>query len=288
MATIKGIDDANRRFLLELPIGAYIVTREGDFVDCNDQVRQILQIPPNVLPKSITDFYHDPNERGAFLDEIEEKIRVNPQGWMEKTIRLTINGRDKVIKDNSRAILDPETKEPIGFLCCMTDVTTEQSYNRLYTSLPIGLYKLDENDTIVEINNAAIEMLGYNTSSEVERRAFVEFFSDPHELAAFKELLHEQGEAADQTVELVKQNGEPIYVSLSAYRVTTSDGEYVGQEGSMMDVTKEEIRRRILEYVPEGIYQIKMKHGQDIITDCNQQFAKINGFPDVDSVWITP
>lgn len=288
MSAVEKLRQASEQFkLLDLPIGAYIVTREGDFVDCNDQVRKILQIAPDTLPKSIKDFYYDGEERDDFLHEIELKLQVNPDEWMEKIIRLRIGGRDKFIKDNSRAIFDPGTNKAIGFLCCMTEVTREQSYNRLYTSLPIGLYKLDENDRIVEINKAAVEMLGYDSSDEIESKEIGDFFADAEEKGSFRKLVHDEGEAADQKVELLKRDGESMFVSLSAYRVPSSDNEYVGQEGSMMDVTNEERYRRLLEHndrFPVGLYQVKTVDGKDVITHCNKQFATINGFNDIESV----
>jgi len=64
--------------------------------------------------------------------------------------------------------------------------------------------------------------------------------------------------------------------------VTSDSDEYIGLAGTMVDVNTEELYRRILEYVPVGLYVIYEREGKDIITDCNKQFAILNGFDSVE------
>ena len=279
---------AEQRGLYDPPIGVYVVTREGDFVNCNDRVREILQIPVNSpLPKSIKDFYFDPEEREKLLEKMEAGLHINSDQWMAEVIRLRVNEREKFINDFSRAIFDPETQEVLGFLCCMIDVTEEELYNRLLKSLPVGLYQLDEDDTIIEINRAAIDMLGYGSKDELVNKSIMEVCADTQEeekFNEFKQSVAQKGKEPNKVIELRKKTGESIFVSLSAFRITSSDAEYVGQEGTMVDVTTEELYRRLLNHVPVGLYVVNERSGMDIITDCNEQFAKINGYQTKDEM----
>jgi PAS domain S-box-containing protein len=272
----------SQSFLFDTPVGIYVVTLDGDFIRCNDRVRQILDIPPeSPLPKSIKEFYYDPDERDTTLQEMMEKLNLNSKVWLEKDFRFKVKGREKFIKDYTRAIYDPDTGETLGLLCCMIDVTDEKLYREMFESLPVGLYQLDANDKIIEISEAATEMLGYSAKDEIINADFKVLFADPHEEKKFTEEVRNEGAVSKEIVELLK-GGVPMFASLSAFSIFTDEEEYVGQVGAMIDVTTEELYRRLLEHVPVGLYQISERNGKDIITDCNKPFALLNGFTSIE------
>ena len=270
---------AARKNIYDPPIGVYVVSREGDFVDCNERVREILQLAPDEpLPRSIKEYYYDPEERDLLLQKMEARLTDNTQNWMDEVIRLKVKGREKFVRDYSRAIFDDDVERPLGFLCCMIDVTEEEFYNRLYKSLPVGLYKLDAEDRIIAVNQAAADMFGYGSKDELESKPIKELYADPAEDESFRQLVEGEGTTAGRMVELQKKDGSPMFASVYAFRVTPSEDEYIGQEGTIMDVTTEQLYRRNFESVPVGLYVIRQKDGKDIITACNEQFARINGF----------
>lgn len=269
--------------LFDTPIGIYVVTIDGDFVECNDWVREILELPTDSpLPTSIKEFYHEPEERDVILEEMKAELHVNSKKWLEKIIRLKVKGREKFIKDYSRAIFDDSTKEPIGFLCCMINVTEEILYDRLFESSPVGIYKLDERDSFVEVSKAVVQMLGYTSEDEMLGKLISEFFADAEEEDKFRSAIRSSEKVNKLVVELKKKNELRRFFSLSAFPVRSDSDEYIGLAGTMVDVNTEELYRRILESVPVGLYVISERDGKDIITDCNKQFAILNGFDSVD------
>jgi PAS domain S-box-containing protein len=270
---------AKQNTLFDAPVGIYVVTVNGDFVLCNDRVREILEIPQDSpLPASIQEFYHEPEERDAILEEMRAELNLNTKMWLEKVIRLKVREREKFIKDYTRAIFEPGTGEPIGFLCCMINVTEEILYDRLFESSPVGIYKLDEHGCFVEVSKAVVQMLGYASADEMLGKSIREFFADEDEEKKFWGTINTSDKVDKLVVELKKKNEARWFFSLSAFPVTSDNDEYIGLAGTMTDVNTEELYRRIMEYVPVGLYVIYQRDGKEIISDCNNQFAILNGF----------
>lgn len=269
-------------FLFDTPIGIYVVTLDGEFVRCNDRVRQILELPPDSsLPISIKEFYYDPVERDTTLKELREKLNANSKIWLDKVIRFKVKGREKFIKDYTRAILAPDTGEPLGLLCCMIDVTEEKLYREMFESLPVGLYQLDENNKIIEVSEAAVKMLGYNSKDEIINTDFKALYAHPQEEKRLTDEVRSERAISGRVVELLR-GGVPMFASLSAFSVVTDEEEYIGQVGAMTDVTTQELYRQLLEHVPVGLYVITERNGKDIISDCNTAFALLNDFESIE------
>lgn len=270
-------------FLFDTPVGVYVVTLDGEFVRYNDRVRQILELPADgPPPRSIKEFYYDPDERDTTLQEMRRKLTADSKIWLEKIIRFKVRGREKFIKDYTSAIHDPDTAEPLGLLCCMIDVTDEKLYREMFESLPVGLYQLNEGNKIIEISEAASLMLGYGSRDAIIETDFSALFADPQEERKLTDKVRAEGAVSKEIVELLR-GGVPMFASLSAFGISTDDGEYIGQVGAMVDVTTEELYRQVLESVPVGLYVIAERNGKDIITNCNMQFVRLNGFESVEA-----
>ncbi|MCA1850046.1 MAG: PAS domain S-box protein, partial [Acidobacteria bacterium] len=162
---------------LDVPTGVYVVTRDGRFVACNRQVCEILGLDPETSPDaSILDFYYDPQQRDEILAKNECSERTGR--WGRQVLHLRVNGREKFVEDYSRSLRD-ESGEVIGFLCCMTDITDEYRSDRLFESLPVGAYQLDEHDRSVHANRAFARILGYSSPEEIEGRPVKDFYAHP-------------------------------------------------------------------------------------------------------------
>jgi PAS domain S-box-containing protein len=157
-------------------------------------------------------------------------------------------------------------------------VKSEDNYRRLFERLPIGVYRLDAEDRFVEVNQAWCEMLGYKSVDEVKGKLAEEFYADPEEAHKFREYISHQDSVIDRRLKLQKKNGEHIYVAVSAFKDSSSEGEYTGRAGTMMDVSKEERYKSILEGVPVGLYIAREVKGEDFIQDFNRKFIELLEF----------
>jgi PAS domain S-box-containing protein len=268
----------------DLPIGVYLVAPEGRFLECDRRVRAILKLPPEGPPNaSILDFYRDPAERARLLHETQE-AEGRGKHLERQLIAFQVEGREVWVRDYCRSLRDPETDAVIGYAGCLVDVTEEERYQRLFERLPAGVYQVDADDRLVRVNEAVVRMFGYESGAEMEGRHVEDLYADPGQARVLRAQVQKEESVVNRVEELVKKNGETFFVSVSAFQSLAPDGSYAGREGTLLDVTAEERYRRSLNDVPVGFYEVRLKEEEDVISQCNEQFARMFDFDNVDEV----
>ena len=110
---------------LDLPIGVYVVAPDGNFIECNRAVRQMLGLPlEGPVTSSARDLYADPNQRPEFL---KQAVQADERGdYPEPSIiQLRVNNEMTYVEDHCKPLRDPTTREITGYVGCLIDVTAE-------------------------------------------------------------------------------------------------------------------------------------------------------------------
>jgi PAS domain S-box-containing protein len=263
----------------DLPIGVYVVTRDGEFVTCNRRAREILHLPlEGEVKDSIARFYHDSTYREKIHEEL---LEAETRGLLlEKLLILDVNGQETFVRDFTRSLKDKEGKV-LGFVCCMADVTAGERSNRLLDALPAGVYKLDANDNCETANRAFARILGYDSPDEIDGKPSSDFYVTQADAARLRQMVEERHPepVTNFIAEMRKKDGEKIFVNINAHMVKGDDGGYAGREGTIIDVTRQERYYRILRDVPVGLNVIRHEVEKDVIEDCNEQFLTLFDFP---------
>ena len=111
---------------LDLPIGVYVVSPDGDFIACNRLVREMLHLPlEGSIEKSIAQFYPHPQQREDLLAKIRHADE-NGAHLEKEVIPLRIDGKEIFVEDYCKPLRDPATNEIVGYIGCLVDVTREQ------------------------------------------------------------------------------------------------------------------------------------------------------------------
>lgn len=108
----------------ELPIGVYMTSLDGQFIVCNRTLRQMLGLSlDNQISANIGDFYAE--ERGR-EKAIEQAIQLAKQGRNveREVLHFKVGGRDLYVEDYCN-IMQNLDGNPIGFVGCMVDVTSD-------------------------------------------------------------------------------------------------------------------------------------------------------------------
>ncbi|HEY0404166.1 MAG TPA: PAS domain-containing sensor histidine kinase [Pyrinomonadaceae bacterium] len=265
----------------DLPIGVYVVTRDGRFVKCNRRAREILRLPlDGEIDDTIIRFYRDPELREKMHLEL---MALEAQGGhMEKLVAFEVNGHEIFVQDFTRSLRDDDD-EIVGYVSCMTDVTEGERSNRQLESLPAGVYKLDAADNWEQANRAFARILGYDSPDEIAGQPSDMFYVSHSEAAKLRQMVvtkHPEP-VTNFIAEMRKKNGETIFVNINAHMVQGDDGGYAGREGTIIDVTREERYSRILRDVPVGLNVIRHEGDKDSIVHCNDQFLKLFAFRDL-------
>ncbi len=162
-------EERYRSLFEEMPVGLYRTAPDGEIIDANPALVQMLGYPDRAsyLATDAADLYIDPEDRERALQALEDA-----DGW--KSVQLKLRRRDgRVIwvLDSARAIKDDQgrTRYYIGAL---EDITaqvhaeeklgrSESKYRKLIETMPYGVEEVDIEGRRVFLNDSYHQMLGY-------------------------------------------------------------------------------------------------------------------------------
>jgi len=267
-----------------LPIGVYLVDHEGNFKYCNKYCRKILGIPEDadISKRSIHDYYVYPEQRTELIEK------------MKYTEGLSLNQIIKFKKENSNGIIyvEDNCKQhanglPPGefyFVGSITDVTDIVRYQKLFDDLSAGVFRIDNNNCLIMINNAVAKIFGYNSTSEMLGLDVRKMWKNENDFNEYIRLLLKNGELNNYKAEMIKKDGQSIHISINSKLWKSDDGQLIGREGTFTDITNEAKFSGALERFSNGYYEVEKRKDKHIIINCNQMFAKMHGYNSIKEV----
>ncbi len=259
-------------FVEKSPIGIYQADLDGVIVYCNEEFMKILDYTEKneLIGKPLKDFYLHPKERERLLEKMRETKAFQNETlyWRSKS------GRELCLSDSCRFIYDKDGNE-VGVKGVIRDVWHRKLIDRMTT----GVYRIGSDFHTIEIVNPAVaRMFGYDSPEEMERMDVAKLYKDKEDLAELKEILKKKEKVENYPIRMVKKNGEEIVISVNTTLIKDDKGKELGREGTFTDVTEIQLIRDILEEMPTGAYQIKIKNDSREISYCNRAFAQLFGF----------
>ena len=260
-----------------LPFAVYLASREGVFLKYNEEARAFFGLPaePN-LQDRVTDFYSQASDREDYLSRLG---RIGKGQWLKNTtIDLKVNGQMRFVRDYTKAIWSEDGQSIVALLCLMTPINKGSRYHRLFNELPVGIFSFRNDSGLINANPRFVEMYGYNALEETLYKMPADFVKYPEELVEMERRIWEKGSVSNEYQEHVRQDGSVFTAAVSARAVWDGDGNWVGTEGILEDVTMEAIYFRLVNDVPIGLYKVRInEQGEHILLHCNQHFANNRG-----------
>lgn len=126
MSEASGLEEFRRCDCRDLPIGVYLVKPDGQFIECNRVVREMLGLPLEgpVTHASLADFYVEPEKRKELL---KKAAALYEQGkFLEREhVRFRVGEKELVVELYCREVRNRITGQVEGYLGCMVDITRE-------------------------------------------------------------------------------------------------------------------------------------------------------------------
>lgn len=275
----KALDAFKAMTYDDIPIGMYLVSEEGQFIYANRRLREILKIPSeiDIATINIIDFYTDSEERSQLLQEVHSK-ETNGSLLEKRIVTFAVNNQERYIQVNCRSLRDPESRQLLGYTGFLSDVTEEERYKQMFANLPVGLYRLDENNRLIYANRHFLKIHGYEKFEEIKDESVDAFYLDIAEAQHFHELIDETGSASHRKMKLLKKNGEVMLASVSAYRQEKKGSRYAGRQGAVIDLSANEFFTDFFSESPIGLYLAKIDGDKYVIQNCNQEFLNLCEF----------
>lgn len=246
-------EEARHRMITESASDAIVAVDEGGtIVYANPAVQRIFGHPPEeleggdltaLMPERFRDLY-----RQGFLRYLQTgRRRLDRQG-LELT-GLHRDGTELTLEVSFGEFAGPDGRRFIGTLRDVTERrrteealrASEARYRGLFEGVPVGVYRTSPEGRIRDVNPTLVELLGLDDREELVGRYAQEFYADPGDRERWLSRLTGEGVVRGYEMRLRRADGKIIWVRDSGREVRDDDGELLGYEGTIEDVT---LRRR--------------------------------------------
>jgi len=114
---------------------------------------------------------------------------------------------------------------------------SEEEFFSIFDSIRVGFYRTNSQGTLSMANQAALEMLGFDSLDDVLGTDIAELYRDPEDRKALLEKISSQGRISAYEVEMMRRDGGSITVLVNAHGRHTESGEFAGIQGTVVDIS---------------------------------------------------
>ncbi|HKI73105.1 MAG TPA: ATP-binding protein, partial [Pseudomonadales bacterium] len=154
---------------------------------------------------------------------------------------------------------------------------SRNKYLSLYQNAVEGIFELDRNGTVTNVNPAAAQLLGFESPDHITKPGRIDIsrlFVDPNDFDELQRILLTEGRVVGYELQIKKRNNESLWVALSAQAIQL-EGEDIRVEGSIIDITERKLREeaeqatRIAEAATESKSKFLANMSHEIRTPMN-------------------
>ena len=228
---------------------AFNFSLEGQIRVINRKFADIVGLPfAKIVNHSLEEFIAEPSRI--------EMARVLPQllearSWTGVVrVRWRKTNQARIYDCTLRAVV--EQGEVTGITGLARDISeqreTETRFTELFETLHEGVYFASPEGELLDVNPAAVRMLGYKNKDELIAPPAARHFADPAQRTALIAELQRHGFVRDRDLSLRRKDGSLLHVRNSSVVIRNATGEFVRFQGSLTDVTeREEMEKRLRE-----------------------------------------
>ncbi len=263
---LKESEQRYRSLFDGVPVGLYRTTPDGQVVDFNPMLVQMLGYPSREagLAVNTADMYLKPGDRlrwqalmeqeGVVHDfEVQLRRRDNAIIWISDTARAVKDEQGKVLyyegsmEDiTERKQAEAQVRKYQEHLEELVEERTaelresEERYRSLFDGVPVGLYRTTPSGQVLDANLAAWQMLGYSSREQALQvgRRTVDVYVHPQDRVRWQTLMETEGVVRDFEVQLRRHDGTVIWVSDTARAVKDDQDRVLYYEGRLEDITE--------------------------------------------------
>lgn len=151
---------------------------------------------------------------------------------------------------------------------------SEKRYRDLFNSIPIGLYRTTPEGSILDVNPAMLDILGYPDRNTLLHAKSLETYVDPDDRKQFQHLLEEQGFVHDFTVRLCRYDGRSIWASINTTIVNDTDSRMTYYEGAMADISEHKESEERIHKLSQQLMQAQESERQMISRELHDTVAQ--------------
>jgi two-component system, NtrC family, sensor kinase len=141
---------------------------------------------------------------------------------------------------------------------------TERLYREFFDNIQEGAYFSSPDGRLLEVNDALVRMLGYNSREELLKVSAHDLYVEPDQREIVKRTLHQFGRLRNHEVALLRRDRSIIYVLENSFVVRDEAGQPVEYRGVVLDMT--EMKRVQSQLLREHEFNTQiLNHTQSVI-----------------------
>ncbi len=218
-------------------------------VHWSDEKFRILGYEPGEVEPSYRAFRRrvHPEDRDE-LDREAEKVRAGGDSFEGRFRLLLPDGEVRWVHEWAR--IEKAEGERARRLAGVTqDVTrrlraeqrleaSERRYRELFEHHVVGVFRSSPGGRLLEVNQALAEILGYDSSDELEGRDARELFPSEEDREVYLERLRSEGKVVNERFRLQRRDGTPIWVLENSLLTEDPASGDATIQGTLVDVTE--------------------------------------------------
>jgi PAS domain S-box-containing protein len=167
-------------------------------------------------------------------------------------------------------------------------------YRDLFDSTLDGIYRVDARDVFVQMNPAGAMIFGHESPDEIIGRNYTDYCRNPKDREAFLSELKIKKAVSAFHMRAKNKNGEPVEIESSSRIIEDEEGNFLGIEGILRDVTERKRAEKRIEHLLADVTKAKDEWEKTFdsamelivlvdkthkILRCNKSFADFFGVP---------
>ena len=226
---------------------------------------------------------------GASLEKVSKDVKKGKEKIKETIEKGFYNNFETVQykKDGSEIVLEinasvTEYKGKKAILSLNHDITkrkniekalreSEEKFRNIFYNSPLGIYRTTPEGKIIAANPAILELLGFSSIEELERRNLESegFDTVQSPRSRFKELIKNESNVNGLESVWVREDGNVVYVREYARAIRDDTGSIVYYDGTIEDITE---TKKALEKLKESEekYRLLIESAEDPIFTVNR------------------
>ena len=125
--------------------------------------------------------------------------------------------------------------------CCIGE---RERYRNFFRTSRDAVFITTREGQWADMNRATVELLGYESRRELERVPVREVYADPSERERHVRMIAEEGFVEECPVRLRRKDGTVIQTLITSVPVRDEEGEVLGFQGTIRDVTEQKKARQ--------------------------------------------
>jgi len=275
--SLKESEEKFKRIFRDLDVGYYCATMDGKLLEYNKAFSKIfgLDARKNLKNTLLPNFWLKKVERDDYLKILEKDESVK-----NYVINAKKENGDKIIVQVNSHLLKNSKGFQIGIEGTVSDITEqtlaneeilqkEKQYRTLFDFSPNGILLEDASGTIIDINPAFGELIGYSRDELVGKK--VHALTHPDQIDEVDKNIRKltDGEILQHIEKSVKKDGSYVYMELSERTFNLPDG----QKGIICiasDISERILAEQALQQSEEK-YRMLVEHPTDLVVKINPE-----------------